>query len=168
MKRYIGLVHRGEGRRPSYGVSFPDFPGCISVESSFEKAVDAAAEALRFHVEGMQEEGLAIPPPRDYEAVVADPELAKVLDDAVMVLVPLLPPPERRERVNVMIDTSLLREVDKVATAEGMTRSAFLARAARNALENETIVSVGVRRSRASSAVRVRKSRTARRQSKSA
>ena len=96
MRRYIGLVHRGEARRPSYGVSFPDFPGCICVESSFEKAVHAAAETLRSHVEIMQEMGDSIPSPRDYEAVIADPELADILEDAVMVLVPLLPPPERR------------------------------------------------------------------------
>jgi predicted RNase H-like HicB family nuclease len=44
---YIALVHKDEGT--SYGVSFPDVPGCISAGDTFEKVVANAAEALTGH-----------------------------------------------------------------------------------------------------------------------
>lgn len=55
MSRYIALIHRGE--TGSWGISFPDFPGCISAadRSSFPDIVDRGAEALRFHVAGLRE-----------------------------------------------------------------------------------------------------------------
>jgi len=44
MPGYIALVHKDEGT--SYGVSFPDVPGCISAGDTFEDAVANAVEAL--------------------------------------------------------------------------------------------------------------------------
>jgi hypothetical protein len=44
MSGYIALMHKDEGT--SYGVSFPDVPGCISAGDTFEEAVSNAAEAL--------------------------------------------------------------------------------------------------------------------------
>ena len=48
MAGYIALVHKDEGT--SYGVSFPDVPGCISAGDTFEDAVENAAEALTGHL----------------------------------------------------------------------------------------------------------------------
>jgi predicted RNase H-like HicB family nuclease len=135
MRRYIGLVHRGEGKKGRWGVSFPDFPGCIAVEDSFEDAVDSAAQVLRFHVEGMLDAGEPIPEPRAMEAIVADPRIAEVLEGAVVTLVPLLPPREGAERVNVSLDKGLLRVIDAMADAVGSNRSQFLAEAARDRIE---------------------------------
>ena len=73
MQRYIALVDREERKgRAVWGVSFPDFPGCVAVGDSFQDAVDSAAEALRFHVEGMLADGLAIRAPRELEEIAAD------------------------------------------------------------------------------------------------
>ena len=88
MRRYVALVHAG--KRRTYGVSFPDFPGCIAAEAGFEGAVESAARALRFHVEGMIEDGEKIPEPRSLEQIQADPEFAEELEGAVVALVPLL------------------------------------------------------------------------------
>ncbi len=41
---YIALVHKDE--RTSYGMSFPDVPGCIVAGDTFEEAVANAADAL--------------------------------------------------------------------------------------------------------------------------
>ena len=38
---YLALVHKDEGT--SYGVSFPDVPGCISAGDTFEEAVADAS-----------------------------------------------------------------------------------------------------------------------------
>ena len=46
-----------------YGVTFPDFPGCVSAGDTIEEAVANAGEALLFHMEGMAEDGEQIPEP---------------------------------------------------------------------------------------------------------
>ena len=67
MEYYVALVHKERGS--SYGVSFPDFPGCIAVADSYEGAVEQAAEALAFHAEGMLQDGEGIPAPRSLEQI---------------------------------------------------------------------------------------------------
>ena len=59
MAGYIALVHKDEGT--SYGVSFPDLPGCISAGDTFEEAVANAAEALAAHLALIRADGDTIP-----------------------------------------------------------------------------------------------------------
>ena len=47
--RYVSFIHRDEA---GYGVSFPDFPGCVSVGDTVDDAIRHGSEALAFHVEG--------------------------------------------------------------------------------------------------------------------
>jgi predicted RNase H-like HicB family nuclease len=65
MAAYIALVHKDEGT--SYGVSFPDVPGCISAGDTFEDAVANAAGALAGHLALMRIDADAIPTPRSFE-----------------------------------------------------------------------------------------------------
>lgn len=44
MAGHIALVHNDEGT--SYGVSFPDVPGCIAAGDTFEEAIANAADAI--------------------------------------------------------------------------------------------------------------------------
>jgi predicted RNase H-like HicB family nuclease len=67
---YLALVHKAEGT--SYGVSFPDVPGCISAGDSFEEAVANAAEALAGHFAVMRADGDPIPSPRSFEDLQRD------------------------------------------------------------------------------------------------
>jgi predicted RNase H-like HicB family nuclease len=129
MSRYIALAHRGE--TGSWGISFPDFPGCISAAHSFEDVVEQGAEALRFHVEGVLEDGEAIPEPRPLEVLRADPEFADDFVDAIVTVVPLLPPRDRPMRVNVILDANLLADIDRTAEQLSLNRSEFLAEGAR-------------------------------------
>lgn len=46
-----------------YGAYVPDLPGCVGMGASKEEVMENIAEAIRFHLEGMKEEGLPIPPP---------------------------------------------------------------------------------------------------------
>ncbi len=61
---------------PGFGVSFPDFPGCVSMGGTVDDAVRPGSEALAFHVEGMAADGEPIPQPRSIEAIKADLGLA--------------------------------------------------------------------------------------------
>ena len=58
--RYPALIHKEE--HSDYGVSFPDFPGCITAGETLEEAYQMAEEALQVHIEGMQTEKLTAPP----------------------------------------------------------------------------------------------------------
>ncbi len=71
--RCVAFIHRGDA---DYGVSFPDFPGCVSVGDAIDDAVRLTCEAFAFHVEGLGEDGEPIPPQCSMDATKADPELA--------------------------------------------------------------------------------------------
>lgn len=85
MSPYIALVHKDEGT--SYGVSFPDVPGCISAGDTFEEAVTNAAEALAGHFTAMRADGEAIPSPRSFEELKRDPEFIEDSVDAIVTMV---------------------------------------------------------------------------------
>jgi predicted RNase H-like HicB family nuclease len=82
---YIALVHKDEGT--SYGVSFPDVPGCISAGDTFEEAVTNAAEALGGHFALMKADGEAIPAPRSFEQLKHDPDFVEDSADAIVTMV---------------------------------------------------------------------------------
>lgn len=70
MTAYTALLRKE--LRSDYGVDFPDFRGCVTVGRSMEEARRVAAEALAFHVEGMRQDGVPIPPPSSKEVIMAD------------------------------------------------------------------------------------------------
>ncbi|TIV48242.1 MAG: CopG family transcriptional regulator, partial [Mesorhizobium sp.] len=70
MRHYIGLIHKDADS--DFGVSFPDFPGVITAGTSLDEARMLAEEALAFHVEGLVDDGEAIPEPSSLEDVMAD------------------------------------------------------------------------------------------------
>jgi predicted RNase H-like HicB family nuclease len=60
-ERYLILV---EGGPPSnYSAWSPDVLGCVAVGDTVEKCVAEMRSALAFHLEGMQEDGEALPEP---------------------------------------------------------------------------------------------------------
>jgi predicted RNase H-like HicB family nuclease len=136
MRRYIALLHRRNAG--GYGVSFPDFPGCISAGDDWEKATTNGADALRFHVEGMLADGVKLPKARSPEELMADRTLAEWFEGAIITSIPLLPPSGKPVRVNVMLDSVLLHEIDRAARHLGMNRSAYLSAAARQLLGGGT------------------------------
>jgi predicted RNase H-like HicB family nuclease len=129
MTQYIALLHKN-GRK-GYGVSFPDFPGCVSGGRTVEDALREAAEALALHVDGMREDGDKIPKPRTVEAIRAAGEDWVDRKDAIVATVALLPPQGKALRVQVTMDERLLARIDAVTK----NRSAFLSQAALRILE---------------------------------
>ncbi|MCX6609652.1 MAG: type II toxin-antitoxin system HicB family antitoxin [Acidobacteria bacterium] len=79
---YIAYLHKEP--KSDFGVSFPDFPGCISAGNTLDEARTMAIEALQFHIKGMLEDGLEIPPPSSFDQLAGDP----AMKDAVAVLIP--------------------------------------------------------------------------------
>ncbi len=71
MRSTIAIIHKDVDS--DFGVSFLDFPGCITAGATLDEARAFAEEALALHVEGMIEDGEAIPEPSSFEAVMADP-----------------------------------------------------------------------------------------------
>lgn len=59
--RYVVVIEKAE---TSYGAYVPDLPGCVAVAESVEQVKTLIAEAIEFHLEGMQEDGLLIPEPK--------------------------------------------------------------------------------------------------------
>jgi predicted RNase H-like HicB family nuclease len=78
----VALVHKDQGT--SYGVSFPDVPGCISAGDRLDEALANAAEALAGHLALMRADGDQIPVPRSTEAIKCDATLADDIDGATI------------------------------------------------------------------------------------
>jgi predicted RNase H-like HicB family nuclease len=60
-ERYLVLI---EGGPPSnYGAWSPDVLGCVATGDTIETCIGEMRSALAFHLEGMREDGEAIPEP---------------------------------------------------------------------------------------------------------
>ena len=73
--RYVAFLHDDD--EPGFGISFPDFPGCVSDGETVDDALRRGAEALSFHVEGLMADGEPIPQPRSLHDIKADETLAQ-------------------------------------------------------------------------------------------
>ncbi len=58
--RYMVILEKGS---TSYGAYVPDLPGCVAAGETKAEVVKLIQEAIEFHIEGLQEEGLPIPEP---------------------------------------------------------------------------------------------------------
>jgi predicted RNase H-like HicB family nuclease len=116
---YIAYLHKDKGS--DYGVSFPDFPGCVTAGSSLEEARRMAAEALAFHIQGMREDGEEIPEPSSLDDLRNDPAMKGTV--AFLVEVKRL---ERTIRINITARESQIAEIDRRARGVGLTRSSYV------------------------------------------
>jgi len=126
----IGLMHEENG---SYGISFPDFPGCVSAGASLDEAVRRGAAVLAFHVAGMVEDGDKLPMIRSVKELQSDRAYRADAKGAVVVAVPF-DLPGKPIRLNISLDEHLVEQIDRAASALGQTRSGFLAEAAKSKL----------------------------------
>lgn len=125
MRHYIGLIHKDA--HSDFGVSFPDLPGLVTAGTTLDEARDMAEEALAFHLEGMAEDGEAIPDPASLEEIMSDRENRS----GVAILVSVKADQPKVVRVNVTLPGDVLEQIDKYAEAHGYTRSGLLAQAAK-------------------------------------
>lgn len=132
MSSVYGLIHE-EDR--VFGISFPDFPGCISTGRDEDEVLRKGAQALALHAAGMAEDGDPLPLIRDLAQLRADPDFVEGAQGAIVALVPF-EAPGKSVRLNISMEESLLDAVDRAASAAGQSRSAFLAEAARLRLKD--------------------------------
>ena len=126
LRYYPAVMHKDPDS--AYGVSFPDFPGCITAGRTHSEALILAKEALTFHIEGMLEDGERLPDPTPWERLPKE-EFTGDGGTLVTLIEAAVPGPSRR--VNITVEQSLLEDIDASAAALGTSRSAFLCEAAR-------------------------------------
>jgi len=129
MLSYIAIIHKE--KESAFGVSFPDFPGCVSAGSTLEEAKAMAHEALAGHIEVGREFGDAIPAPMGLEEAMAHP----FAEGALAFLIVEGPGNEEFIRANITAPRGTLSRIDRYAKAHGLSRSAFMVQAARQAMQ---------------------------------
>ncbi|MBN9461067.1 MAG: type II toxin-antitoxin system HicB family antitoxin [Burkholderiales bacterium] len=58
--RYAVVIEKAQG---NYSAYVPDLPGCIATGATVSEVEAEIREAIVFHVEGLREDGLPVPPP---------------------------------------------------------------------------------------------------------
>ncbi len=49
-----------------YSAFSPDLPGCVATAATRDEVETTVREAVHFHLDGLREEGLAVPAPHSY------------------------------------------------------------------------------------------------------
>jgi len=57
--RYAIVIEQAEGNYSAYA---PDLPGCVATGVTLAEVATEMREAIAFHLDGLREEGLPIPP----------------------------------------------------------------------------------------------------------
>lgn len=129
MVHYVGIL---DGDGDVWGVRFPDVLGCVGGGASPEAAIEDATVALRDVMAYKRGEQFELPAPSTVAEVLASGEIGP---GETVVLIPLVLDAGRTVRANLTFDAGLLAAIDDEANRRGLTRSAFLASAAREKLE---------------------------------
>jgi predicted RNase H-like HicB family nuclease len=58
--KYAVIIEAGA---QNYSAYVPDLPGCIATGKTLDELKQRLREAITFHIEGLREEGLPVPPP---------------------------------------------------------------------------------------------------------
>jgi predicted RNase H-like HicB family nuclease len=119
---YIALVHKE--KNSDYGVSFPDFPGCVSAGKTVDQAKLMAQEAALSHISLLKEMQEPIPTPSTLEQIMANCENR----DAFALLIEI--PSSHVVRINITVAEDTLFLIDQRAKKLHLSRSALLVKAA--------------------------------------
>ena len=58
--RYAVVIEKAVGNFSAY---VPDLPGCVATGETVEAVAGEIRDAIRFHIEGLQQDGLPVPTP---------------------------------------------------------------------------------------------------------
>jgi predicted RNase H-like HicB family nuclease len=58
--RYAVVIEKADG---NYSAYVPDLPGCVATGATPEETEREIRDAIEFHLEGLREDGVSIPPP---------------------------------------------------------------------------------------------------------
>ena len=65
--KYTVVIERTSN---NYAAYVPDLPGCVATASTREELLEEIRDAIEFHIEGMREDGEAVPQPQATADVV--------------------------------------------------------------------------------------------------
>ncbi len=119
---YVAVIDKDPGS--ACGVQFPEVPGCCSAAESIEDIVPNAVEALSLFFEGGEPA-----PSRGIEEVRVQAAM-NIAEGAVLMLIPYVRDRRRVVRVNLSLERGSSIPLDEAARMRGMTRSAFVVKAA--------------------------------------
>ena len=121
--KYIAVIHKEQGT--AYGVTLPDFPGCFSAADTLDEVPHNIQEAVELWAD---DEDVEPPIPSCFETI-AQSEAAQ---DGMLMVVDINFDflDQKVVPVNLSMPIYIRNRIDKAAKARGMTRSAFLVRAA--------------------------------------
>lgn len=60
MFKYLVIIEKADGNFSAYS---PDLPGCVATGTTIKETLSRMRNAIQFHIEGLNREGLAIPEP---------------------------------------------------------------------------------------------------------
>ena len=58
--RYAIVIEKAEG---NYSAYVPDLPGCVATGASVADVAEEIRDAIRFHIDGLKEDGQPVPKP---------------------------------------------------------------------------------------------------------
>ncbi len=125
---YIGLA---EKVKDGYTVFLPDFPGFGSEGKTLDIARKNTRDGLIAHMELMMESGETLP---KHPTSIDDLLKTYDLKTSVPLFIAVIPPTGKAKRINIIMDSALIRAVDLVANNQHKSRSALLAEAAHRLL----------------------------------
>lgn len=133
MIHYVGILDCSED---TWGLRIPDLPGCHGGGGTAEAAIADGTSAAREWAEHFSAKGKAMPVSRPLSQIINNGELDVAAGESA-VMIPLLLDSGRPVRANLSLDAALLGAIDEAARARGLTRSAFIASAAREKIMAE-------------------------------
>jgi len=70
LTKYLVVI---EETNTGYSAFSPDLPGCVAVGSGKEEVEKNMKDAIAFHLEGMEREGLNVPQPHNFSIYLEVP-----------------------------------------------------------------------------------------------
>ncbi|MDG4885100.1 type II toxin-antitoxin system HicB family antitoxin [Mesorhizobium sp. WSM4884] len=131
MTHYVGIL---DGAHDVWGIRVPDLPGCHGGGASPEEAIAEATSAVREWAETRLTKHASLPEARTVADLLRSGEIDSAAGESA-VMIPLLIDSGRPVRANLSLDAGLLAAIDAEASRRGLTRSAFIASAAREKIE---------------------------------
>ncbi|MES2298524.1 MAG: type II toxin-antitoxin system HicB family antitoxin [Pseudomonadota bacterium] len=116
----------------AFGVTVPDLPGCFSAGDTLDQALHQAREAIEGHLAVLIEDGTPVPTGRPLSEHRANARYANCIwgvvevDDSVST--------KRDTQISMYVTEEFLRDIDRSASAEKLTRSQFMTMALAKAM----------------------------------